>query len=130
MTDPTRTTVSSSGIAIFRQRPSFLLMILRLRVAELTMERSWANLQVEIHSTSQLLKRLGAVRVEVGEPLFDEQKERNPLARMQADAARAMAMRMKGKSEEPADAESMPSSRESGALRLCRRNKSCFWSID
>src|SRR5947209_4060158 len=92
--------VSSSGTASVRQRTSTMLMMVRLRAAEGTMERSLARLKARIAETTHLLKRLGADTVEAGEPLFDEQKEKNPMARLHAEASRAIAARRKSQDDD------------------------------
>jgi hypothetical protein len=72
-TERARTTVGASGTATVRQRPALLLMKLRLRAAAATLELRLARLQKQCEVTTQWLKRLGAIRVEFGEPHFADQ---------------------------------------------------------
>jgi hypothetical protein len=89
-TNMTRTTISTSGTVILRQRPSLLLMKVRLRVAEPTLALGLAKLKGQCESASPWLQSLGAVRIEFGEPHFDDQTDKDPVARMRADAARTL----------------------------------------
>src|SRR5262245_24187717 len=91
--NPSRTTVSASGAVTVRQRPSLLLMKVRLRAAEPTLELGLSKLKAQCDAASQWLKRLGALRVEFGEPHFDDQTDKDPMTRMRVAAARAMGKR-------------------------------------
>lgn len=92
MTDEcqSRTTISSSGIVTVRQRPALLLMKVRLRATEATLELGLAKLKKQGEATSRWLKRLGAERVDFGEPHFADQADMDPLAKMRAVTARAL----------------------------------------
>jgi hypothetical protein len=79
-----RTTITSSGTVTVRQRPSLLLMMVRLRAAEVTLELRLANLKKQCEQTSQCLKRLGAVSVEFGEPHFADQADKGPVKALRA----------------------------------------------
>ena len=90
---PQRTTVSSNGSVSIRQRPALLLMKLRMRVTEATLELGLAKLKSQSEGAAHWLKRLGATRVEFGEPHFDDQTDKDPMARARADAAKVMQKR-------------------------------------
>src|SRR5262245_11678536 len=89
-TTASRTTVSSTGAVTVRQRPSLLLMKVRVRAAEATLELGLARLTEQCESTSRWMSRLGAVRVECGEPHFADQAEQDAATRARSAAARAM----------------------------------------
>jgi hypothetical protein len=84
-----RPTVSGSGSATVRQRPSVLLMLIRLRTCEATLELGLARLKERREATERWLGRLGAARVDCGEPHFDDQANTDPVAKMRALAGRA-----------------------------------------
>lgn len=84
-----RPTVSGSGSATVRQRPSVLLMLVRLRAAEATLELGLARLKERREATARWLGRLGAARADCGEPHFDDQTDKDPVAKMRALAGRA-----------------------------------------
>jgi hypothetical protein len=85
-----RTTVTCSGVVTVRQRPSLLLMKVRVRATEATLELGLAKLKEQHESTSRWLTRLGAVRVECGEPHFADQAEQDAMTRSRAATAKAM----------------------------------------
>jgi hypothetical protein len=85
---PPRVTVSGSGTVTVRQRPALLLMKLRLRAAEATLELGLAKLKQLREGAAVWLKRLGAERVEFGEPHFAETAEKDPMAAAQAAATK------------------------------------------
>jgi hypothetical protein len=68
-------------------------MVTRLRTAEPTLELGLTKLKAKAEATSSLLRRLGAVRVETGEPHFDDQTDKDPLTAMQARTAKAFRKR-------------------------------------
>jgi hypothetical protein len=89
MTDATRprTTVSTNGTATVRLRPALLLMLVRLRSAEATLELRLADVKKRSADTARRLTRLGATRVEAGEPHEDANAGLDPLARVRAAVA-------------------------------------------
>lgn len=89
-----RGSVSSSGVVTVRQRPSLLLMKFPFKAAEATLELGLAKLKEQREAAAQWLKRLGAVRVEFGEPHFADQAEMDYLARTQARAAKSLKKRL------------------------------------
>src|SRR5262249_18795967 len=93
MADAVRTTVSSSGTATVRQRPALMLVKVRLRAAEATLDLGLAKLKQHREATSRWLTGLGAARVEVGEPHFADQADKDPMSQMQAATARALRRR-------------------------------------
>jgi hypothetical protein len=94
-TNPPRTIVNGTGTVSVRRRPSLLLMRLEARATEDTLELGVAKLKKQCEATSQWLKRLGAARVEVGEPHFADQARKDPMQAMRA-AARALRRRPGG----------------------------------
>src|SRR5262249_15211188 len=58
--------------------------------AEATLELGLARLKEQCESTSRWMSRLGAVRVECGEPHFADQAEQDAATRARSAAARAM----------------------------------------
>lgn len=98
---PPSTTISCSGAVTVRQRPALLLMKVRLRAAEPTLELGLAKLKKQGEATSQWLKRLGAERVDFGEPHFADQADTDPIQKMRAMAAKSLRKRpASGASEE------------------------------
>lgn len=91
--NPVRTTASGQGSATVRQRPHLLLMVTRLRTAEATIELGLAKLKAKAEATARLLQRLGAARVETGEPHFDDQTNKDPIAAIQVRTAKALRKR-------------------------------------
>lgn len=85
-----RTTLSTVGMVCVRQRPSRLLMKLQLKAGEATLETGLAKLKEQGEETVQLLKRLGADRVDIGEPVFADQVGKDPIQQAQAITARAL----------------------------------------
>jgi hypothetical protein len=85
-----RRSISTTGTVTVRQRPSLLLMKVRLRATEPTLELGLAKLKAQCEAASQWLRRLGADRVEFGEPHFDDQTDKDPVTKMRVVAARAM----------------------------------------
>jgi len=83
-----RTTINGHGTVTARQRPSLMLMILRLRAAEQTLELGLAKLKKQCDFSTQWLKRLNAISVDFGEPHFDDQVVKDPLARARAAAVK------------------------------------------
>jgi hypothetical protein len=51
-------------------------------------------MKAQSEAASQWLKRLGAVRVDFGEPHFDDQTDKDPLTRMRAESVKAMGKRL------------------------------------
>jgi len=88
MTDVTRPrkSVSTSGTATVRLRPALLLMLLRVRAAEATLDLGLAEVKQRCADAVRRLTRLGAARVEAGEPHEDDRAEPDPMARMRAAA--------------------------------------------
>src|SRR5262245_14618259 len=84
-----RQTVNSSGAVTVRQRPALLLMKTPVLADESTLELGLTKLKAQCEATSRWLNRLGAVRVEVGEPHFADQGDRDPMVKMQNLARRA-----------------------------------------
>ncbi len=105
MSEPsrTRTTVSGSGVVTVRQRPSLLLMTIRLRAVEATLELGLAKLKARREAASGWLKRLGAARVDFGEPHFDDQGPQGALMKMQAVTAMALGQPVAGAATEGRD---------------------------
>jgi hypothetical protein len=85
-TTPPRTTVSTNATATVRLRPALLLMLVRVRAAEATLELGLADLKQRCADTVRRLTRLGATRVETGEPHEDYLADPDPMARMRAAA--------------------------------------------
>lgn len=81
-----RTTVSTHATVSVRLRPELLLMLVRVRAAEATLELGLANVKQRCADSIRRLTRLGAVRVEAGEPHEDDRAELDPMARMRANA--------------------------------------------
>lgn len=86
--------VNGSGSVTVRQRPSLLLMKFPFRVAEATLELGLAKLKGQREAAEQWLKRLGADRVEFGEPHFADQAEMDQLTRAQKLAAKSLKNRL------------------------------------
>jgi hypothetical protein len=85
-----RTTVSTNGTATVRLRPALLLMIVRERSAEATLELRLADAKRRSADTARRLTRLGATRVEAGEPHEDANAGLDPLARVRAVMAQRL----------------------------------------
>jgi len=92
-TEASRTTLSVNGIAMVRQRPSLMLMRILLKAAEATLGQGLDKLTRHGEETSQLLKRLGATRVDLSDPIFADQADKDPIW-----AATALAIRGQRKS--------------------------------
>jgi hypothetical protein len=90
------TSISGSGGVIYRQRPSQLLLVITLKALAATLELQLARLQQQREASTKWLLRLGATRVDVGEPHFPDQAPKDPMMHAQT---RAM-QRMGGKTEE------------------------------
>src|SRR5262245_9114330 len=88
MTDTTRprTTVITNAIASVRLRPALVLMLVRVRAAEATLELGLADLKQRCADAVRRLTRLGATRVETGEPHEDDRADPDPMARVRAAA--------------------------------------------
>lgn len=93
-----RTTVHTHATATVRQRPALLLMLIRVRAAEATLELGLADVKRQCQDAVRRLTRLGAARVEAGEPHGDDHAEPDPMARM-----RAAAMPRRGQPDGAAD---------------------------
>ena len=81
-----RMTVSTSASATVRLRPALVIMLARVRAAEATLELGLAEVKQRCADVSRRLTRLGATRVEAGEPYEDDLADPDPMARMQAAA--------------------------------------------
>jgi hypothetical protein len=88
-TAASRASVSTAGSATVRQRPGLLLMKVKLRATEATLELGLASLKKQRDATAQWLRRLGAIRVDAGEPHFADQTDKKPVVQAMA-AARAL----------------------------------------
>ena len=88
-----QSTINCVGAVTVRQRPAVLLMKVRLRATEPTLELGLARLKTHSEATAQWLKRLGAQRVDFGEPHFAEQADTDPMSKMRAMATRALRKR-------------------------------------
>jgi hypothetical protein len=88
MTDASRprTTVNTNATASVRLRPALLLMLVRVRAAEATLELGLAEVKQRCADAARRLTRLGAARVEAGEPHEDDRADPDPMARMRAAA--------------------------------------------
>ena len=94
-----RTTASGNGTVSVRQRPSLLLMKIRVRAVEATLELGLARLKRQCEAATQWLKRAGAVRVETGDPHFDDQIGLDPITKMQAAVAARVRLPAGGSSQ-------------------------------
>src|SRR5262249_58175258 len=92
-TEASRTTLSVNGIAMVRQRPSLMLMRILLKAAEATLGQGLDKLRRHGEETSQLLKWLGATGVDLSDPIFADQADKDPIR-----TATALAMRAQRKS--------------------------------
>jgi hypothetical protein len=88
---PLRTSVSNS--VTVRQRPAVMLLLVRARAAEATLELALSKLKKQAEETVQWLKRLGASRVDVGEPHLAEHIHKDPIKAIRADTARMLGKR-------------------------------------
>jgi Protein of unknown function (DUF541) len=88
MTDNThsRTTVSTNATVSVRQRPALLLMLVRVRAAEATLELGLADVKQRCADAVRRLTRLGAKRVDAGEAHSDDHANPDPMAKMRAAA--------------------------------------------
>ena len=88
MTDAnkTRSSVSTHAAATVRVRPTLLLMLVRVRAAEATLELGLAEVKKRCADATRRLTRLGATRVEAGEPHADDHANPDPVAKMTAAA--------------------------------------------
>jgi hypothetical protein len=85
-----RTSVTCHGSVSVRQRPALLLMKLRLRATGSTLELRLADLKRRREAASRWLQRLGAARVDFGEPYFPNLIGKDPLSGMRDAAGRAL----------------------------------------
>ncbi len=101
MSDPTppRTTATATAGVTVRCRPSVLLLVLRVRSEQATLELGLADVKRQGEEIGRRMTKLGATRVWPGEPHPDDQADTDPMARMQAAAA----SRMKRTAGAPAD---------------------------
>lgn len=76
--------MSTSANAIVRLRPALLLMLVRVRSAEATLELGLADVKQRSADAIRRLTRLRAKSVEAGEPHEDDRADPDPRARMQA----------------------------------------------
>jgi hypothetical protein len=81
-----RTTVSTTATATVRLRPVLLLMLVRVRAAAATLELGLGDVKQRCTDVVRRLTRLGATRVEAGEPHEDDRANPDPAARIQAAA--------------------------------------------
>jgi hypothetical protein len=81
-----RTTISANATATVRLRPALLLMLVRVRAAEATLELGLARVKQQCADAVRRLTRLGATRVDAGEPHEDDRADPDPMARMRAAA--------------------------------------------
>ena len=79
-----RTTVSSKGAVNVLQRRSLLMMVVRLRANESTLELGLANLNEQREVASKWLDKLGALRIEFSEPFFVRHIETDPRKQLMA----------------------------------------------
>ena len=88
MTDVSRprSTVSTNATATVRLRPALLLMLVRVRAAAATLELGLADVKQRCADAARRLTRLGAARVEAGEPHEDDRADQDPMARLRAAA--------------------------------------------
>lgn len=89
-TKPARTTASANASVTVRCRPTVLLLVLRVRSEQATLELGLGDAKRQGEEISYRLNRLGATRVWAGEPHPDDQADPDPMARMQAAAASRM----------------------------------------
>ncbi len=88
MSDATRkqATVHTNASFTVRQRPALLFMILKVAATEATLELGLAVVKRRCTETVQRLSRLGAERIEAGEPYDDSHLDLEPMAKMRAAA--------------------------------------------
>lgn len=77
-------TVTASGSAIVPLRPSLLLMLVRVRATEATLELGLARLKQDCMDAAGRLSRLGASRVDTGDPYEDAHADADPLEKFRA----------------------------------------------
>lgn len=87
-------TIGGKGSVAVRQRPSLLLMKFPMRAAEATLEMGLAKLKGQREAAEQWLKRLGAVRIDFGEPHFADQAEMDHMTRAQMRATGSLKRRL------------------------------------
>ena len=82
MTDATRprATVSTHATVVKRLQPALLLMIVRVRAAEATLELGLTDVKQRSADTVRRLTRLGATQVEAGEPHTDDHADADPMS--------------------------------------------------
>ena len=68
------------------QRPSLLMMVVRLRANESTLELGLANLNEQREAAAKWLDKLGVLRIEFSEPFFISHIEKNPHKQIMAAA--------------------------------------------
>jgi hypothetical protein len=92
VSDPTppRTTANANAGVTVRCRPSVLLLVLRVRSEQATLELGLADVKRQGEEIGRRMTKLGATRVWAGEPHPDDQADTDPMARMQAAAASRM----------------------------------------
>lgn len=83
--DCPRATVSTSATATVKVRPALLLMSMRVRATEATLELGLAESRKRGADAVRRLARLGAARAEAGEPHADEHANPDPMAKMIAE---------------------------------------------
>ncbi len=86
MNDSNRARVTVTANVPIRQRPTLLLMVVRVRAAEATLDLGLTEVKKRAGEAAHRLGRLGASSVEIGEPHADEQAEPDPMAKMRAAA--------------------------------------------
>lgn len=96
---PPRATANANASVTVRCRPTVMLLVLRVRSEQATLELGLADAKRQSDEVGRRLTKLGATRVWAGEPHQDDQADTDPMARMQAAAA----SRMKRTAGAPAD---------------------------
>ncbi len=86
MSDPTNPRVTATANVTIRQRPTVMLMLVRVRAAEATLDLGLTEVKRRSAEAAQRLARLGASQVAVGEPHSDDQADPDPMAKMRAAA--------------------------------------------
>lgn len=83
-----RSTVTVNAASTLRVKPTLLLLLVPVRAEDATLEHGLARLKQICTETARRLTRLGATRVEIGDPYGDEHAEADPMVKMQAAAMR------------------------------------------
>src|SRR5262245_25035596 len=81
-----RSTITTNATGAVKQRPALLLMMVRVRAAEATLELGLVDVRQRCADAVRRLTRLGAARVETGEPHWDDHANPDPMAKMRAAA--------------------------------------------